>query len=200
LVRRARPDLVVLTGDLLDHDPAYAPKLGVLARRLGALARDGVVAIPGNHDYYAGVEAVLGTLRAAGSRVLLNAGEVIHGSFALLGVDDVWAPRDGGRGPDLERAIATVPRDLPRVLLCHNPELFLEAAEHVDLQLSGHTHGGQVNFGVNSAELVFSHGYVRGHYSRGSSQIYVNRGFGTAGPPTRIGSAPEVTRIVLVAS
>ncbi len=203
LVRRARPDLVVLTGDLLDHDPAYAPKLGVLARRLGALARDGVVAIPGNHDYYAGLEAVLGTLRAAGTRLLVNAGEVVgrgRDAFALLGVDDVWAQRDGLGGPDLDRALAMVPRDLPRVLLCHNPELFPEVAERVDLQLSGHTHGGQINFGVNSAELVFDHGYVRGHYHRGASQIYVNRGFGTAGPPSRIRSAPEVTRIVLTAS
>jgi predicted MPP superfamily phosphohydrolase len=206
LLRRARPDLIVLTGDLLDHDPAYAPMLGAFVRRLGALARDGVVAIPGNHDYYAGIDAVLGSLRAAGARILVNEGEVIGGSpargepaFALLGVDDVWAPREGGRGPSLEAAIHGVPRDLPRVLLCHNPELFLEAAEHVDLQLSGHTHGGQINFIANSAELVFPHGYVRGHYRRGASQIYVNRGFGTAGPPSRIGSAPEVTRVVLVA-
>jgi uncharacterized protein len=202
LVRDARADLVVLTGDLVDHDPAFAPKLGALARRLTGLARDGVVAIPGNHDHYAGVEVVLDTLRRAGAKVMVNAGRVIGdrgGAFALLGVDDVWARRSGAGGPDLGRAVAMVPRDLPRVLLCHNPSFFPEAAERIDLQLSGHTHGGQIAFGINPAELVLPFGYVRGHYRRGESQLYVNRGFGTAGPPSRIGSPPEVTRVVLVA-
>ncbi len=202
LVRRARADLVVLTGDLVDHDPAYAPKLGVLARRLGPLARDGVVAIPGNHDYYAGIDVVLDTLRRAGAKVMVNAGRVIGdrgGAFALLGVDDVWATREGRPGPDLSRALAMVPGDLPRVLLCHNPSFFPEAAGRVDLQLSGHTHGGQIAFGINPADYVLPFGYVRGHYTRGASQLYVNRGFGTAGPPSRIGSPPEVTRVVLVA-
>jgi uncharacterized protein len=203
LVRRAKPDLVVLTGDLVDHDPRYAPHLGRLVRRLGPLARDGVVAVPGNHDYYAGIGAVLGTLREAGARVLVNQGRVMGdrgGAFALLGVDDVWSSRYGlGPGPDLARAASMVPPDLPRVLLCHNPAFFPEAAPEVQLQLSGHTHGGQVNVGVQLAHLVLPYGYVAGRYTRGDSQLYVNRGFGTAGPPARIGAPPEVTRVVLTA-
>lgn len=202
LVRSARPDLIVMTGDLIDHDPRFLPMLGRFTRRLAELGvRDGVVAIPGNHDYYTGIDDVLATLRAAGAGVLRNDARVIGdrgGSFALLGVDDVWAPRNGfGPGADLDAALAQVPRDLARVLLCHNPEYFPEAAPRVDLQLSGHTHGGQVNFIVRPADLVLRHGYIRGHYVRGESQIYVNRGFGTAGPPARLGSAPEVSRIVL---
>ncbi|MDQ3033912.1 MAG: metallophosphoesterase [Myxococcota bacterium] len=202
LVRRARPDLIVMTGDLIDHDPSYLPVLGRFARRLASLgARDGVVAIPGNHDYYTGIDEVLATLRAAGVDVLRNDARVIGdrgAAFALLGVDDVWAPRNGyGAGADLAASLAQVPPDLARVLLCHNPEYFPEAASRVDLQLSGHTHGGQVNFIVRPADLVLRHGYIRGHYVRGESQIYVNRGFGTAGPPARLGSPPEVSRIVL---
>ncbi|MFW6051551.1 MAG: metallophosphoesterase, partial [Myxococcota bacterium] len=204
LVRRARPDLIVLTGDLVDHDPRYADHLGRLARRLRPLARDGVVAVPGNHDYYAGIDAVLEMLRRAGARVLFNQGRVVGdrgGAFALLGVDDIWSPRNGtGPGPDLDRALGMVPPDLPRVLLCHNPAYFPEAADRVQLQLSGHTHGGQVNVGVRLADLVLPYGYVAGRYRRGESLLYVNRGFGTAGPPARIGAAPEVTRIVLTAS
>jgi len=205
LVRSARPDLVVLTGDLLDHDPAYAPLLGRLVRRLEPLARDGVVAVPGNHDYYAGVRSVLSTLERGGARVLRNAGRVVGdpgGAFALLGVDDVWTRRNGfDGGPDLDRAIAMVPEDLPRVLLCHNPVFFPEAADRVQLQLSGHTHGGQVNVGgVDLAHLVLPYGYVAGSYARGESRLYVNRGFGVAGPPARVGSPPEVTRHVLVAA
>jgi predicted MPP superfamily phosphohydrolase len=201
LVRSARPDAVVLTGDLLDHDIGYRHFLGRLVERLGPLARDGLFAIPGNHDYYAGVDDVLDTIRRAGGRVLRNGAHSIGdggGRFALLGVDDVWAPRQGyGLGPDLDAAIAAAPRDVPRVLLCHNPEFFPEAAPKVDLMLSGHTHGGQVQLGLNPAELVVPFGYVSGEYRRGESTLYVNRGFGTAGPPARVGSPPEVTRIVL---
>ncbi len=202
LVRRARADLVVLTGDLLDHDPRYLPDLGVLARALtDAGVRDGVVAILGNHDHFAGADGVIDTLRAAGVRVLRNRGESIGdrgGRFALLGVDDIGAHRYGyGEGADLDRALADVDPDLARVLLCHNPGQFHVVAPRVDLQLSGHTHGGQIRPGVSPLSLTTR--YLVGHYRVGDAQLYVNRGLGTVGPPMRIGSAPEVTRITLVA-
>jgi uncharacterized protein len=134
-------------------------------------------------------------------RVLRNEAMTVGdagGRFALLGVDDVWAERNGYDGRvDLPATLAAAEPDLARVLLCHNPELFPEAAEHVDLQLSGHTHGGQVNFMVHPIDLVLRHGYIAGHYARGDSQIYVNRGFGTAGPPARVQTPPEVSRIIL---
>lgn len=203
LVRRAKPDRVVLTGDLVDNDPRFAEMLGRLARRLAPLARDGVVAIPGNHDWYAGINEVVGALEAAGTRVLRNDGLVIgdaRDGVALLGVEDVWAKRmQAGMGPDLDKAIARVPADLPRVLLCHNPVFFPEAAGKVAFQLSGHTHGGQVNLGfLQPGKVVLPYGYVAGLYERDGAKLYVNRGFGTAGPPARIGSPPEVTRVVLV--
>jgi predicted MPP superfamily phosphohydrolase len=205
LLGRARPDLIVLTGDLVDHDPAYLPQLGRAMRRIVDLApRDGVVAILGNHDYYAGAEETLEILRRAGVRVLRNEAMTLGdagGRFALLGVDDVWAERNGYDGRvDLPATLAAAEPDLARVLLCHNPELFPEAAEHVDLQLSGHTHGGQVNFMVHPIDLVLRHGYIAGHYTRGDSQIYVNRGFGTAGPPARVQTPPEVSRIILASA
>ncbi len=68
------------------------------------------------------------------------------------------------------------------------------------LQLSGHTHGGQVNIGVRLADHVLGHPYIAGRYERMGSQIYVNRGFGTAGPPARVGAPPEVTKVVLVSA
>jgi uncharacterized protein len=205
LVRKARGDLVVLTGDLIDFDPTYTEHLGRLAQRLKPLAREGVAAIPGNHDHFTGVDATLDALERAGAQVLRNRGRVVGGAggaFALLGVDDVWAARMRipGGGPDLPRALASVPRDLPRVLLCHNPVFFPEAAGQVALQLSGHTHGGQVNLVVRPADWVLPYGYVAGLYERGESRLYVNRGFGTAGPPARVGAPPEVSRIVLVSA
>jgi hypothetical protein len=199
MVERAKPDLLVLTGDLLDHDARYAEELGSMVRRLGEHAR--VVAVVGNHDYYAGLGSVMGSLKKAGAEVLVNRGITIgdaSAKVALLGVDDLWGRRFGrDRGPDVDAALRDVPPDLARVLLCHNPAYFPEAAGKVDLQLSGHTHGGQFNPGVRPADLVLPFGYVAGRYQRGDSQLYVNRGFGTAGPPARLGAAPEITKIVL---
>ena len=210
LVRQARPDLIVLTGDLVDHDPRFAERLGRFARRLEPLARHGVAAVSGNHDYYAGIDSVLGALRRGGARVLRNEALVLGdpgAGIALLGVDDVRAARiPGEHGPDVSLAVQSLPtiggrvspaRDLPRVLLCHNPVYFEQAQGHVGLQLSGHTHGGQVNPLVRPADWVLPHGWIAGLYEGQGSRLYVNRGFGTAGPPARVGSPPEVTRIVL---
>jgi uncharacterized protein len=210
-VKRARPDLIVLTGDLIDHDPRVAERLGRFARRLVPLAREGVTAITGNHDFYAGVDETVRALEHGGAKVLRNQGRVIGGArgFALLGVDDVWAKRfDPQAGPDLGLALQSmskvdgrnVGRDLPRVLLCHNPSYFEQSAGHVDLQVSGHTHGGQVNLMVRPGELFLKNGWIAGLYERSGSKLYVNRGFGTAGPPARIGAPPEITRIVLASA
>jgi hypothetical protein len=198
LVRQAAPDLVVLTGDHVDHDARYADMLGALVARLRELAP--VAAVPGNHDYYAGIGVTSRAIQRAGAELLVNRSVLIGdrgGRIALAGVDDVWARRQGGRGPDIAAAVRGVPDELARVLLCHNPVLFPETAAHVDLQLSGHTHGGQFNPGVRPADLFLPFGYVSGHYRRDGSQLYVNRGFGTAGPPARLGAAPEVTKFVL---
>jgi predicted MPP superfamily phosphohydrolase len=200
MVRRARPDLLVVTGDVVDFDPACAP---VIARRLAdAAPRDGVAAILGNHDYYAGARAVLGALRAAGVAALVDQGCVIRagdgGGFALLGVDDLRATRYGRAGPRLERALAQVPADRPRVLLSHQPPTVDRWAGRVALQLSGHTHGGQINPGFRPADLLLK--YVAGEYRVGGTVLYVNRGFGTVGPPSRVDCPPEVTRVVLVAA
>jgi predicted MPP superfamily phosphohydrolase len=202
LLQRIRPDLIAITGDIVDADPRYVP---IAARRLGALAaREGVVCIPGNHDYYTGENAVLGGMRRAGIDVLVNRGRVIApgdgGGFALLGVDDLSARAGRGqaRGPDLALAQSMVPPDRASILLAHQPRFAAVAARAgVDLQLSGHTHGGQINPGFRPIDLFFR--YVAGRYQVGSMQLYVNRGFGTVGPPTRVGAPPEITKIVLVA-
>ena len=201
LVRGVRADLIVITGDIVDSDPGY---VALAARHLGNLrAREGIVCIPGNHDYYTGAHAVLEGMREVGIDVLLNRGKVLAapdgGGFALLGVDDFWArERYGAQGPDVARAQSMVRPDLATILLAHQPRFASTAAEAgVDLQLSGHTHGGQINLGLRPIDL-FSR-YVAGRYQVGSMQLYVNRGFGTVGPPTRVGAPPEITKIVLVA-
>jgi len=200
LVRRARADLVVVTGDIVDLDPGFAP---FVARKLADLSpRDGVAAILGNHDHYSGAGAVTDALRSGGVNALVNQGRLIRprdgGGFALLGVDDRWSARYGGAGALLDRALSAVPPDAPRILLSHQPPTVDLWAGRVALQLSGHTHGGQINPGFRPADLFFR--YVAGIYAVRGTTLYVNRGFGTVGPPSRVGAPPEVTRIVLIAA
>jgi uncharacterized protein len=200
LVRKTRADLIVVTGDMVDVDPLFAP---YVARKLSELrARDGVAAILGNHDYYAGARRVTEVLRAGGVEVLVNEGRLLRGGdgggFALLGVDDRQSARYGAAGPRLDRALEMVPVDVPRILLSHQPPTVDKWAGQVALQLSGHTHGGQINPGFRPADLFLP--YVAGLYTVGGTTLYVNRGLGTVGPPSRVGAPPEVTRIVLVAT
>ncbi len=200
LVRKARPDLLCVTGDLVDLDPTFAP---FIAHKLAALpTRDGVVACLGNHDYYAGAYKVIDALRGAGVTPLVDEGRVVRpadgGGFALLGVDDKGSKHYGRRGPRLGRALSMVPSDLPRILLSHQPPTVDDWAGQVALQLSGHTHGGQINPGGRLLNFLFE--YAAGAYAVNGTTLYVNRGFGTVGPPARVGVAPEVTRIVLVAA
>ena len=203
LVKRVKPDLVVATGDLVDFRAELA---GILAGRLADLpSRDGVVAVIGNHDHYAGAADVIEGMRAARVRVLVNEALRVRrgdgGGFVLVGVDDLQGrqrPEPGFAGPDLERALAPHPPDLPRILLAHQPRYFLEAAGRVALQLSGHTHGGQINPGFRPADLFMK--FVAGRYVRDGSTLWVNRGFGIAGPPSRVGAPPEVTKIVIVSA
>jgi len=200
-LRDARPDLLVVTGDIVDSDASFTP---VFAGKLAAFApRDGVFACLGNHDYYAGAGKVVDMLRAAGIRTLVNDGLLIRpgdgGGFALLGVDDQWSGRYHGPGARLDVALAKVPPGAPRVLLSHQPPTVDAWAGQVALQLSGHTHGGQINpLGLRPADIFFE--YVSGRYEVNGTTLYVNRGFGTVGPPARVNAPPEVTRIVLVAA
>jgi len=199
-VREAKADLLVVTGDMVDSDAAFAP---LFARKLAAVApRDGIFGCLGNHDHYAGPRAIEEAMRAAGIRMLVNDGLVIRpgdgGGFALLGVDDAWSRRFSGRGARLDLARLTVPGELPRILLSHQPPTVDLWAGQVALQLSGHTHGGQINpLGLRPADVFFH--YVSGRYQSGQTTLYVNRGFGTVGPPARVNAPPEITRIVLVA-
>jgi hypothetical protein len=195
LIRTVRPDLLVVTGDIVDSDVAFAP---IIARKLAAFApRDGAFAIPGNHDYYAGVDGVMNAVRAAGVTTLINEARIIRpgdgGGFALLGVDDVAAERRTG-GP---KVVAT-PGVQARILLSHQPRTVDRWAGSVALQLSGHTHGGQINPGFRPA--AFAMPYVAGRYDVRGTVLYVNRGFGTVGPPIRVMAPPEVTKIVLVSA
>jgi predicted MPP superfamily phosphohydrolase len=204
LVRGLRPDLVVMTGDLVHLRRAdVAPGVAWLAR-LARMARHGATAIVGNHEYYVGRDFVLDAMRAAKIDVLFNEGRVVApndgGGFSLVGTDDLLGPLlRRGPGPDVARALLALPPDAARILLCHQPQFHETAATYgFDLQLSGHTHGGQIApLGPIVGRAVFRH--VAGLSAIGDSRLYVNRGLGTSGPPTRVAVRPEITKVVLVA-
>ena len=192
-------DLVAITGDLVDGTVA---ELGAAVAPLADLrARHGVFFVTGNHEYFSGVEPWLAELTRLGVRVLRNERVSIGegaDAFDLAGVDDQSAERFGGpRHEDaLTRALGG--RDAARevVLLAHQPRSFTEAKRHgVGLQLSGHTHGGQVwPFGL----LVrLSQPFLAGLHRDGASQIYVSRGTGYWGPPMRLAAPAEITELVL---
>lgn len=197
-----RPDLVAITGDLVDGS---VRELGPIVEGLGRLrARWGVHFVTGNHEYFSGVERWEAFLRALGVRVLRNERVEIGDAgarFDLAGVDDWHAGRYAhGHGWDLDKAMAGHDPERAAVLLAHQPlgvERGMRAG--VGLQLSGHTHGGQIfpfNLAVHAAFR-----YVKGLHAieGGEGNVFVSRGTGYWGPPMRLGVPPEIARITLLA-
>jgi uncharacterized protein len=194
-----KPDVIVITGDLVDGTVA---QLGSTVAEISKLrSRYGTFFCTGNHDYYAGADEWAAALRKMGVRPLRNERVEIGdagASFDLIGVDD-WGMSGGtGRGYDLDQALAGRDPGRASVLLAHQPNNFeVVAQKGLGLQLSGHTHGGQFFPGTLIAELIFT--FTAGLYGVGDSKLYVSRGTGFVGPPLRLGSPPELVKVVLTA-
>ncbi|MCA9582263.1 MAG: metallophosphoesterase [Myxococcales bacterium] len=194
-------DMVAITGDLVDGS---VDELGDAVRGLSRLqSREGTYFVTGNHEYYSGADAWVAFLGEAGIRVLRNERVAVErgdGTLYVAGVDDHQAVRFGnGHGADFDAALGGREPGHPTVLLAHQPKAFHSARKHgVDLQLSGHTHGGQIfpfGFLVRLAEP-----FVLGLHRVGQSQIYVSGGTGYWGPPMRVGVPAEITLLTLESS
>ena len=199
LVERANalaPDLIAVTGDLVDGS---VEKIGGEVAPFGALrAPHGVYFVTGNHDFYSGVDGWLARVRELGLRVLRNERVAIGGAegFDLAGVDDHRGDWTRGTTEDIAGALAGRDPGRPVVLLAHDPTSFVCAAEaKVDLQLSGHTHGGQIWPFAYLVRLAVP--FVAGLYRRGASQLYVSSGSGFWGPPMRLLAPSEITELVI---
>jgi predicted MPP superfamily phosphohydrolase len=195
-------DMIVVTGDFVDRDAAYAaPTAEVLS---GLSAPEGVYTILGNHDHWSGAEIVAAELRRRDLGFLRNSNTVLRrgaDKLYLLGSDDPSnSPRWGGSHTDLPRTLQGTGTDAPRLLLIHNPVIMPQVRDlGIEVSLLGHTHGGQFRIPYLTDTLVKNVEYIdQGLYTFGQSQFYVNRGIGTVGPPVRFRSRPEVTRIRLV--
>jgi predicted MPP superfamily phosphohydrolase len=201
-----RPDAIVITGDLVDGGVAELRRATEHLARLRA--RYGVYFVTGNHEYYAGVRPWLDELARYGIRALRNERVTIGdrgpggASIDLAGVDD-WSRERGedGRWPSLDRALQGRDRDRSLVLLAHQPRGVAEAVRSgVELQVSGHTHGGQIFPWtlVVAAVYPFCKGLYHHREGGAEGQIYVSCGTGYWGPPMRLGAPAEVAKIVLV--
>jgi len=201
-VNALKPDLVAVTGDLVDGSVA---RLGPHVAPLAELsARHGVYCVTGNHEYYSGADAWVVELRRLGLHVLMNQNAVLeHDGARLLvgGVTDFSAHHfDPAQRSDPQAALSGAPANVGmKLLLAHQPRSAPAAAEAgFDLQLSGHTHGGQFlpwNFFVR-----FQQPFTAGLNRLKKLWVYTSRGTGYWGPPVRFGAPSEITRLRLVAA
>ncbi|MFH9606424.1 metallophosphoesterase [Streptomyces sp. NPDC017448] len=191
-INATSPDLVAVVGDLVDGSVA---DLGSAAEPLAALrARHGSYFVTGNHEYFSGAQQWVDHVRELGLVPLENARVEIEG-FDLAGVNDI-AGETEGQGPDFVRALGDRDRGRAAVLMAHQPVVIHDAVEHgVDLQLSGHTHGGQLWPGNFLAELA--NPTVAGLERYGDTQLFVSRGAGAWGPPVRVGAPSDITVVEL---
>lgn len=197
MVLEAQPDLIVLTGDYVTHKAQY---IADCARELARLtAPHGVYAILGNHDYWTDARVVRAGLEDVGLPVLLNANvriPVDDADLWLAGVDDVWE-----RHADVDRALKSIPPRAITVLLAHEPDYADQVVgRRVALQLSGHSHGGQIRLPLFGAPALPRWGrkYPYGLRRVGDMWLYTNRGVGLIQPAVRFNCRPEVTLIQLV--
>lgn len=199
MVNDERPDLIVVTGDFA----SYSARRLDTERLVGALRRlsapDGVLAILGNHDYLTDVKLIRRCIRGAGLTELLNevvtlgrGGSKLH----VAGIDDVMEGRSR-----LDLVLRRLPESGAAVLLAHEPDFADVAAAtgRFDLQLSGHSHGGQVRVPLLGRAVLppFSQRYTRGLHEVGGMLLYVNRGLGTVHARLRFGCRPEITALTL---
>lgn len=191
------PDLIVLTGDYIDGTPAdLAEDVAPLA---GLRAQYGTFGVAGNHEYYWGIAQwssfleELQVIMLHNEHLVLDIGE---DSLVIAGMPDPVAQRFGEKGPDIHATMAQAP-DVPRLLLTHRPGNAAGYSQFADVQLAGHTHGGQMLF-LRPLVALFNSGFVVGHYGVNGMDLYVSAGTGLwGGFLCRVGVPSEITHLVL---
>lgn len=188
------PDLVVITGDLVDTKIEYAKD--ALEELNNLKSTYGTFIIVGNHEYIHGIDNIVKELEKLNAKVLQNESIYIgdeKNGFNLAGVYDMMGYRVDHHKPDINKALKTTNKKRPTILLTHQPRYIKEITD-VDLILAGHTHGGQI-FPFNYL-VRLQQPYVNGlHQHNEKMQIYVNKGTGFWGPPMRLGTNCEISNI-----
>ena len=197
MANQLKPDLTVLTGDYVWHEVEAIHDLTPSLARLNA--RFGVFACLGNHDIWTDVRVVTHAFQDERIPLLVNEGisfTVGNNHLYLASLDDGWSGN-----PNLDAAMENWTKDTPTILLMHEPDLADEYSldPRITLQLSGHSHGGQVRFPLVGAIITpyLSWKYPMGLYNVNGMWLYTNRGLGTTNIPLRVNCAPEITEITL---
>ncbi|MDR1397379.1 MAG: metallophosphoesterase [Desulfarculales bacterium] len=198
-INALNPDIIALTGDIVDGLPLQRMESMTPLRALRA--RWGVFACAGNHEYYADYERWMRVFPSLGINMLLNRHEVLRlngQEVVIAGITDIAAQRYGLPLPDSAAALAGAPEKALRIMLSHRPSEADDCARAgIDLQLSGHTHGGQI-VGINQVVAEFNRGYLHGWYQVDNMMLYVTSGAGLwNGFPVRLGVASEIAAITL---
>jgi len=191
-INSLQPDIILFAGDVIDEDvkPVLKQNLGSNLQQLRAPF--GVFASTGNHEYIGGVEESLKYLEKNGIDFLRDTAILINNSFYIVGREDLYKEwMTGTPRKTLNELLVGVDMSKPVIVLDHQPTNLDEAVKaNVDIQLSGHTHHGQlwpIGFITN---LMFE--VSRGYMQRGNTHFFVSTGFGTWGPPVRTGNRPEI--------
>jgi len=194
MMNRLKPDLVLLPGDILDENVSTLPENNFSAPLQKIVAKYGVFAVTGNHEYYAGIKAAIASLRRGNVTVLEDTAVKIADAFYLIGRKDRAAMRFGEGRQSLRDITKGVDPAYPLILMDHQPFHLEESQQNgIDLQVSGHTHNGQMfPFNLITKRVYeIAWGYLR----KGNTQYYVSCGVGTWGPPVRLGNVPEIVQI-----
>jgi uncharacterized protein len=192
LINRQNADIIMIAGDMFDHNmnTVESQEMDIELSRLNA--RYGVYAIPGNHDYYAGIDKAIMYMKKSGIRVLRDQAVTIDHRLVVIGRDDLT----NRKRKSLKLLMTGVNADLPRIVLDHQPLSFAESRENnVDLHISGHTHNGQI-FPINRiVSKIYELGY--GYKKTGNTHYYVSSGLGLWGAPIRLGTQSEIVKFKL---
>jgi predicted MPP superfamily phosphohydrolase len=188
------PDLILITGDLIDSDLCTMDNFCLTLA--GLKAKNGVYAISGNHEFYTGIPLFLKICSESNITVLRNSHTTVAGFMELAGIDDQESvKRFHLEDNDIAKAMEGVDRKKFVLFMSHQPDVFLQTKDFVDLQLSGHTHNGQIPPMDIMVQFYFK--YPCGLYKEGNSYQYTSPGTGTWGPPMRLSSKNEITLITL---
>lgn len=192
-INSIQPDMVIFAGDIIDEDLAPVIKQDMGAELSQIKPPLGFFGITGNHKYIGGVEPAVEYLSDHGIKILRDQVELVDNSFYIVGREDLSSERMGGKQrKSLEGLFFNIPEQAPTILIDHQPFNLNQVSNFgkVDFQVSGHTHNGQLwpfNFVVDTIyELAY------GYKKIGNTHFYVSNGFGTWGPPMRVGNRPEI--------
>jgi predicted MPP superfamily phosphohydrolase len=195
-VNGLHPHLVVITGDLLEAYGWEGDRKSYVDALKKLKSIHGIYAVSGNHDVYDGGKNFSNITKEAGIILLINRTLTVAGSIQLSGICDPYSKSHIIPGPDIDKALKNIDPSLPVIFLSHRPEYFRAAREYgIDLQLSGHTHAGQIPPIDLFVRLLYHHPY--GLYKEGDSYIYTSCGTSVMGVPMRLFSQNEIVKIVL---